>query len=263
MSKHHLYGGRVILDFDPKKHIYYRMGVKQLNVSRVLDTIAKNGLMGYQWGQAKAFLAKNIGKEITEELLAKAGRKSYDKSQRARLIGKEVHKHIEEETLPEKKHGQVPIWRAVKAYRKFKDDWDIRPMMSERPVYSRTYKIAGTFDQLAWVGKHEGNFIIDYKTSSAIYPEYAVQLGAYYDMFKEEFPTTDIAGVMVVRLPKKKGEEYEVAMFSGRARLFALQTGWRATISLHSALKHYESIINGEDKPDDDGFEEFMETIVV
>lgn len=66
----------------------------------------------------------------------------------------------------------------VDACVKFLDDWEVRPILTECPVYHDTYLYAGTFDLIAWVdGKV---WLLDWKTNkSGPFGEVAFQLAAY------------------------------------------------------------------------------------
>lgn len=69
------------------------------------------------------------------------------------------------------------------------------PLETELHVVSRTYKFHGTFDAIGTIGK--GTFLIDYKTSSGIYPEMAEQLAAYAQAYYEETGKRITRGLIV------------------------------------------------------------------
>jgi hypothetical protein len=66
----------------------------------------------------------------------------------------------------------------LEAYIRFLDDFQVVPVLVEKPVFSRTYKYAGTFDLVADI---DGvRWLLDIKTNaSGVYAETALQLAAY------------------------------------------------------------------------------------
>lgn len=66
-------------------------------------------------------------------------------------------------------------------------DSGFRIQTSEIHVVSNTYKYQGTFDATGWLSDHPKTLcLVDWKTSSGIYPEYAEQLAAYAQAHYEE-----------------------------------------------------------------------------
>lgn len=94
--------------------------------------------------------------------------------------------------------------------RAFKDWWKssgIELVMGDTKVASRIHGYGGSLDAL---GRRNGRFIIlDWKTSSGIYAEYALQVAAYAQAFTETFgfPCKD---AVIVRFGKKPPVEFEV-----------------------------------------------------
>lgn len=110
-------------------------------------------------------------------------------------------------------HGREPeavppeIEAPVKA---FKDWWKgsgIELVMGDTKVASRIHGYGGSLDAL---GRRDGRFIIlDWKTSSGVYAEYALQVAAYAQAFTETYglPCRD---AVIVRFGKKPPVEFEV-----------------------------------------------------
>jgi hypothetical protein len=93
---------------------------------------------------------------------------------------------------------------------------DVKWISTERKVYSRRYKFAGTLDGLARVSscsdplccKSEFNdrlSIIDWKTSNALYLEYLLQTAAYQQAIEEE-DGIEIEDRWIIRLGKEDAE---------------------------------------------------------
>lgn len=110
-------------------------------------------------------------------------------------------------------HGREPeaippeIEAPVKA---FKDWWKgsgIELVMGDTKVASRIHGYGGSLDAL---GRRNGRYVIlDWKTSSGIYAEYALQVAAYAQAFTETYglPCSD---AVIVRFGKKLPIEFEV-----------------------------------------------------
>lgn len=102
----------------------------------------------------------------------------------------------------------------------FKDWWKgsgIELVLGDTKVASRTHGYGGSLDAL---GRRDGKFIIlDWKTSSGVYAEYALQVAAYAQAFTETFglPCRD---AIIVRFGKKAPVEFEVKELADVKRSF-------------------------------------------
>lgn len=69
----------------------------------------------------------------------------------------------------------------VEGFAEFLDDWQITPVLTERPCGNRTHHYGGTFDLLATSPYLAGGKLvqIDLKTSKGVYGETALQTAAY------------------------------------------------------------------------------------
>lgn len=77
---------------------------------------------------------------------------------------------------------------------------EFETIKSESVIFSKKYKYAGTMDAL--IRHRDGRIILrDWKTSSGIYPEYALQAIAYKSA-AEEMTGEKIDDIEIVRLPK-------------------------------------------------------------
>lgn len=111
-------------------------------------------------------------------------------------------------------HGaevQVPehLTDHVEGYAHWLDEFDVTAVLTERPVASRKWWYAGTFDGIvkigrgSWAGRTVG---LDLKTSSGVYGETALQIAAYMcadfylssDDHEEEIPEVDCTAVVHV-----------------------------------------------------------------
>lgn len=123
----------------------------------------------------------------------------WQKRDEAAVRGTDVHAlaerviHGEEVEVPDHLHAHV------EGYVHWLDALDVKPVLVERPVASRRWFYAGTFDLVADIdGTRWG---LDLKTSSAIYGETALQVAAYMtadfwqDADGEEHPLPEVERV--------------------------------------------------------------------
>lgn len=142
-----------------------------------------------------------------EAMVAALKQVPWDKRDEAAARGTDVHAlaeriiHGEEVDVPEHLLGHV------QGYVDWLDAWQAEPILTERPVASRTTWYAGTFDAILRMGagELEGQVgLVDWKTSSGVYGETAMQLAAYAnadfyidaDGNEQELPPVDFLGVV-------------------------------------------------------------------
>lgn len=157
-------------------------------------------------GAPRAQVALN--KAWIDNVLAEAKRRPDQLKDAAADFGTRAHAFIDLII-----HGQEPdvIPPEIEApVRAFKDWWrgsGIELVMGDTKVASRLYGYGGSLDAL---GRRHGRLVIlDWKTSSGIYPEYALQVAAYAQAFAETYglPCSD---AVIVRFGKKLPVEFEV-----------------------------------------------------
>src|SRR5262249_7508960 len=66
------------------------------------------------------------------------------------------------------------VKRPVELYREWAKEVDLRSIASEMQLFHPQWEVAGTFDRLAYVNDRLA--IVDWKTGSAIYDEYNIQM---------------------------------------------------------------------------------------
>lgn len=140
------------------------------------------------------------------EMLDEARYKFRRISKKAQDIGTMAHQWVEDEL-----HGRKPAFPVNEQARKSclaASEWitqhKFKPTVMEHRIYSRKYKIAGTMDCL---GEVDGELsVVDWKTSTGIYPEYHFQTAFYTQAYKEMNSYTGPISRWVVRLDKKTGD---------------------------------------------------------
>ena len=121
----------------------------------------------------------------------------------AAVRGTDVHKLAEE--LIHGREVEVPEHLAahVEGYARWLDEFQVEPILTERPVANRTLWYAGTFDAIVVI---DGvRWLLDWKTSKGVYGETALQTAAYagaefYDDDGVETPLPEVDRIGVVHI---------------------------------------------------------------
>ena len=180
-------------------HSYYIDGQKVDGVTTILSRgLPKTAL--YNWaartaaGYAVDYWDELSGAPITERLerIADAPNSTRDK---AGVRGTRVHALAERLVAGEQVTVPEDIRGHVEACVSFIDAWNVEPMLTEFPVFSRKHKYAGSPDLCAWVDGHTEPVLIDWKTNAkGPYGESAFQLAAYAgaDFYLKPMPRSDL-----------------------------------------------------------------------
>jgi len=174
----------------------------------------------------------------------KAGLK---KMNEAADLGSEAHKRIEwliRQELQLEVGDEPPcrdeaLW-AVMAYEDWRKQVNMAPLLTEKVVYSKRYKYAGTMDLAAEIDTFpfgRVHAVIDFKSSSGIYPEMLLQNAAYTHALIEMGEASAPVFGAVVRLPKKTDDpKFQVRIIPSedQKRLFRV---FLAALDLHQFLE--------------------------
>jgi len=107
---------------------------------------------------------------------------------------------------------------AFKAYREWWAQAGLRPIAVEKQLVSHCYRYGGTID-LVGVDKNEELTLVDFKTSSGLWPENSYQVAAYAELWAENYRLLPIKHLTLVRIDKETGE-YETKQISQWKRYF-------------------------------------------
>ena len=201
LEKYKLYGGKVILNFDPEKHIYTVNDKIIYGTTSITNVLAKPALINWAVKLTKDKVLseeKRLGNELfirnLQQILFLAGREHYSVSKKARDLGTRVYKRAEQwfakgtdkNTLIRKMillENQKERY-ACSAMLKFFSEHKFKPLALESRCYSKKHEYAGTVD---YYGGVDGKLsVLDYKTSSGIYSSYPLQATAYAHAKEEE-----------------------------------------------------------------------------
>jgi hypothetical protein len=174
----------VTLKFNPKTHRYWLDGKPIPGVTTLISGgVPKPQLTYWSARTVAEWVADN---EAEVEQLRSMGRGPmvnalkevpWHKRDTAAVRGTDVHRLAED--LVHGREVEVPEHLAdyVEGYVRWLDEWQPVPVLTERPVASRRWWYAGTFDLIADMCGER--WLLDIKTASAIYGETALQTDAY------------------------------------------------------------------------------------
>lgn len=202
-----LYNGEVLCEFNSARHSYTIVikgrRYKVPSVTRITSVLDKSGPL-VNWAinstldVCKGAIAP--GTEYAETYLEAvwqaAKQQSRSLKDEAAARGKGLHKRIEASLSGSDEQGIDDIQGTN--LRDFLRRNTLAPKEIERRIYSRRYRYSGTFDGLF---ESEGSlYLIDWKTSKSIYPEFRLQTAAYVHAWEEEHPDQKIEGRYLVRI---------------------------------------------------------------
>jgi CRISPR/Cas system-associated exonuclease Cas4 (RecB family) len=137
-------------------------------------------------------------------------------------LGSRVHDAIERYLKGENYDIGSPKEDAmVRRFIDWRETNDFRPVELELKVINRTHRYHGTFDAIGTFGDSTELVMCDWKTSSSINDEYALQLAAYAAAYEEQTGMGITRG-LIVRMDKKDNAKkpFEVKEFKNLPRYF-------------------------------------------
>jgi ATP-dependent exoDNAse (exonuclease V) beta subunit len=147
-----------------------------------------------------------------------------EKSEKATNIGDIVHDAIHKLLKGERVEIKIKpeyvssVQNCVSAFLDWKKKCGVEVVETEKLVVSKKHFYAGTFD---FVGKVDGKIVLaDWKTSSAIYKEYFVQVAAYKVAY-EEMTGQKVDECWVIRFGKNTAD-FEAKKVEDLDKLFTL-----------------------------------------
>ena len=239
-TEHSLYKDKIKLVFDSVKHTYKVDDKIVYGVTGIIGIINKPALVNWATNLAvnKVRERKDYLEKHLEDVLKEAKGEHYKVSKEAKELGTRVH-NVADRWFSEDKFGLVQEMLLVKREEErnalsvmleFLKTSKPDRKFGEKKIYSKKYSYAGTVD---FIGLLNGVMTVaDYKTSSAIYPDYFLQTSAYAQAIEEEL------GIKV--------KQTAVIRF-GKDRKLEIQTDkkWKEKLPVFLALKNiYEWQMN-------------------
>lgn len=268
------YNNTVELRYDPKDHIYLLVDGGQLTPQDgVTDTChiidKSNALIPWGCKQMALKILRNapstdpivLSKEVFEQLIQDGKSAHKEVLEDAADVGKVAHAWIEDhiklwlanaatlqsfsQPLPEEPRAANCCKAALDWMQKHSVKW----VCTERKIYSKAYKYAGTADGLAYVSSCNNPLccphafadrlsLIDWKSSNYLYIEYLFQTAAYQCAIMEE-DGVEIKDRWVIRLGKEDGE-FDPWHLEGYDRYFEDLQAFLHCLNLKRAVKAVE-----------------------
>lgn len=226
-----LYKGEIDLQFDEEFHKFTVNGKPVKSVTYFLNVIDKSSALIY-WAvnlmkdyliiNLEKLLEDNVGDE-TLKLIEAASQQHRIKKETAGNIGTEVHRWIEVFIKDTEGVGKHPlpkdpkVYNGVSAFLKWVDEHKVKFISSEKQIYSKKYHYAGIMDAEAKIGGK--TCVIDFKTSSGIYPAHRFQAAAYQAAMEEMTGREYTGDKWIIKLGKKDGE-FEAHQFGNQKEDF-------------------------------------------
>lgn len=245
------YNGEVEIHFYPNSHRYKVAGQKDylIGVTTACGIVDKSGAL-IPWAVKLATdrlleIIEIEGRNIEPIDIINASTLHKEKKEQAAAKGKLVHEWAEKWIKGE--NPEIPEDEQVRNGAIAFLDWvkknDIRFISSEKRVYSRKHGYVGTMDTSFTMGS-EGHKIIhpgDFKTSSGIYFEMAMQVSAYQAAESEENGTV-YGSKCIVRFDKETAE-FQVKWFQPEEHLGHFRA-FLACLEVKRQLKIWDKIHN-------------------
>ena len=229
-----LYKGKIEIEFFEGSHRYTINGKSGIpSVTAITGVLNKPALVFWSANLAKDFLLQhlNAGTQITEELIIDAAKQHTIRKEQAAISGTKVHTFAEEYIKGKKPEmpEEEEVIRGVTAFLDWVKNQKVKFEASEKIVYSKKYNFVGIADAIATIENQR--FLIDFKTSNAIYSEYFLQTAAYLHADSEESGRV-YDGVKIGRFSKDTAE-FEMAERS----IELVEKDYKAFLGLLSTTK--------------------------
>ena len=217
------------LTFDETKHRYILNGERVPGPTTFIKEgfPVSEGLINWKIEQGARFVLQNTEKLTSADVIKGAKVAWKDAAQAAANIGTIVHdyayltevgKEAEAQSLVLKSQD-LPDWNKIKngmnKFDAWKDENNDQLLFSEAIVANITHKFGGKFDRLAV--RHHKLVLSDFKTSSGIFVDMFIQLGAYSLAIKE-WLGQEVDVFEILRFGKEDGE-FQVQQFDSTGDL--------------------------------------------
>jgi len=232
------YDHTVEVVYDKVNHVYLLVDGSNLIEQPSVTTIVKKALDKSEilipWGCKRmgeklmslvpSFPFTLDSEEELEKLILISKRAHRETLEEAGTVGTAAHNWIEQHIL-EELHGTIGGVRPPEDSRAYNaciaavawmERHNVRWVTTERKIYSRIHKYAGTLDGLAYTDScldknccpleyKDHLSLVDWKTSNNLYLDYVFQVAAYWGAFREEMEQTP-DDAWIIRLGKDDAE---------------------------------------------------------
>jgi hypothetical protein len=165
----------------------YRIdGAPVLSVTTILDKGFPSKALMYWAANETATAAVNDWDELAQmdegDRFDRLRRAPWEKRDKAALRGTDIHEFGHRIALGESVDVPEALAQPVAAYARWLDEFDVSPVVAERPVFHPQHGWAGTPDLLAEVTTREYGrelWLLDIKTGKGVYESHVLQIAAY------------------------------------------------------------------------------------
>ena len=227
--------------FNDEGHKYYMDNEKLIGVTTVLSCINKPALVPWASNMCADYVKDHLKPgipmdEVEIKTMLDVARKAHTQRKvDAGNVGSLAHDWIDGYIKGE--NPEMPfnedLKKSVNKFLKWQEDYKVKFLLSEQVVYSKKHNFCGTLDFIAKIG--DDLVLLDFKTSSGIWPEYWLQVFAYWLARTEEFPEENYKSVGVLRIGRVG--EIEFVKKDIKDNLY-LKDGFLAALSLYHTLEN-------------------------
>jgi hypothetical protein len=168
----------------------------------------------------------------------------YDAAEKAADIGTLAHAMVEASIkgeAPESVFNGAAAEDCAKATNAFNEylEWaaqtDVKIIAQEMHLVSEEYRFGGTPDAIGMIGN--SLCLLDWKTSNAVYPDHAIQLAAYRQLWNENHPDQPLTGASYLLRFSKNYPDFEARKFGDLSEAWEIFKHYRAAYDLDKELK--------------------------
>lgn len=168
----------------------------------------------------------------------------YEESQKAADIGTLAHAMVEasikgddpETVLAAAEDGAADKARnAFREYLEWATQTDVRITAQEMHLVSEEYRYGGTPDAIGVIGN--SLCLLDWKTSNAVYCDYAIQLAAYRQLWNENNPDNPLTGASYLLRFSKNYPDFEARKFGDLTEAWEIFKLYRQAYDLDKELR--------------------------
>lgn len=124
---------------------------------------------------------------------------------------------------------------AFNEYLEWAEQTDVRITAQEMHLVSEEYRFGGTPDAIGIIGNNL--CLLDWKTSNAVYCDYAIQLAAYRHLWNENHPDEPLTGASYLLRFSKNYPDFEARKFGDLAEAWEIFKLYRRAYDLDKELK--------------------------
>lgn len=168
----------------------------------------------------------------------------YDAAEKAADIGTLAHamveKHINGDDPETVFNGEADDYKdkarnAFNEYLEWAAQTDVKIIAQEMHLVSEEYRFGGTPDAIGMIGN--SLCLLDWKTSNAVYPDHAIQLAAYRQLWNENHPEQPLTGASYLLRFSKNYPDFEARKFGDLSEAWEIFKHYRLAYDLDKLLK--------------------------